>query len=261
MLSLLCALALVPVRYDFNPSTRLVYDVQVVFDGFIPILGGQEGVVSVTMGVAVEGLVKDSEGRAQAASEIKEFKLVFNDAALPLGLDNVTNFFPRTTVSLSPEGKVLKTNAPDVQLPVRLPGLHVKRFPDITYLPLEFPTEGVEVGKSWTYSKSFGDADVVYTVTATKIEGDTLSMDVSLAQEYTVLEDEAKNVVEAKDAVATVVTKLTGKGTAEFDLRKGAVRRLQIDADAASTVVDLQTKEKSQRQLKTTLKVRLRDKS
>ena len=43
MLSLLCAFALGPVRYDFNPATHLVYDVRVVFDGFIPILGGHRG--------------------------------------------------------------------------------------------------------------------------------------------------------------------------------------------------------------------------
>ncbi|MCB8932212.1 MAG: hypothetical protein M9921_14295 [Fimbriimonadaceae bacterium] len=255
MLALLCACALGPVQYRFTPATQHVYDVQVVFDGFIPLLGGQEGLVDLTMSVAVDGLAPDSEGRPRAASEIKAFKLVYNGAALPLTVDNVTPFFPKTTVSMTPGGKVVVTDAPDVQLPVRLPGLHVKRFPDITYLTVEFPDSEPEVGVSWTYTKAFGDSNVETTITPRKIDESVVEMDVAVDQTYTVLEDEGTNVVESeKDAVASVTTHVAGKGRAVFDRTLGAMRSFEVVATATSEVRDLKSGVKTERALKTTLK-------
>lgn len=259
MLSLLCALALAPVQYRFTPAVRHVYDVQVIFDGFIPLLGGQEGLVDLAMTVAVDGLAPDPEGRQRASSEIKAFKLVYNDAVLPLTVDNVTPFFPKTTVSLTPQGKVVETDAPDVQLPVRLPGLHVKRFPDITYLTVEFPGSDVAVGKPWTYTRAFGDSNVEYTVTPVKLEGSALEMDVRVEQRYTVLEDESTNVVaDQKDAVSRVATHVSGKGRAVFDLERGVMRSFEVVANAASEVSDLTTGAKAERNLKTTLRTVLK---
>lgn len=255
MLSVLCAMILGPVQYRFAPAVRHVYDVQVVFDGFIPLLGGQEGLVDLTMSVAVDGLAPDSEGRPRASSEIRAFKLVYNGAVLPLTVDNVTPFFPKTTVSLTPEGKVVVSDAPDVQLPVRLPGLHVKRFPDITYLTVEFPEGEVAVGKPWTYTRAFGDSDVQTTITPTSIEGDRVEMDVRVEQTYTVLEDEGTNVVsDPKDAVARVTTRVEGKGHAVFDSGLGAMRSFEVVATAKSDVRDLKTDAKTERSLKTTLR-------
>ncbi len=258
MLSLLCALAATTLQYRFNAAAHLDYDVQVVFDGFIPILGGQEALVDVKMSVAVDGLSADAEGRPRASSEIKEFKLVFNDFPLPWGVENVTGVFPKTTVSMTPEGKVVKTDAPDIQLPVRLPGLHVKRFPDITYVPIVFPTEGVEVGKSWSFTKAFGDSDVKYTVTPKSIDDKTAQLTIHIEQKYTVLEDESTNVVEEKDAVNRVTTEVLGDGEAVFDRTRGAMLSIEIRAVASGSVVDLKTGAKSERQLKTTLKTLLK---
>lgn len=260
MLPVLYVLA-TTLQYQFNAATHLDYDVQVVFDGFIPILGGQDGVVDLKMVVAVDGLKPDAEGHARASSEIKEFKLVFNEAVLPLSVENVTGFFPKTTVSLTPEGKVVKTDAPDVQLPVRLPGLHVKRFPDITYVPIVFPTEPVEVGKSWTFTKAFGDSDVNYTVTPSAIDGSTVQLRIQLHQKYTVLEDESTNVVEEKDAVNRVTTVVSGDGEGVFDIKRGAMRSIEIRALASGVVEDLKSHAKTDRKLKTTLRTMLKTRS
>lgn len=257
MLPVLCVLA-TTLQYQFNAATHLDYDVQVVFDGFIPILGGQEGLVDLNMAVSVDGLSADPEGRMRASSEIKDFKLVFNGALLPLSVENVTGFFPKTTVSLTQDGKVVKTDAPDVQLPVRLPGLHVKRFPDITYVPIVFPAEGVAIGKSWTFTKAFGDSDVNYTVTPSAIDGSTVHLKIQLEQKYSVLEDESTNVVEEKDAVNRVTTEVKGDGEGVFDLARGAMRSIEIRAVATGVVEDLKSRAKTDRKLKTTLKTMLK---
>jgi hypothetical protein len=129
LLSLLALATITPVAYRFPLDRPLQYDVQVVFEGYIPLLGGQEGKVEVNLGVKVQGLAPDSDAKPRAASELNAFKILFNGADLTaIGLDSAKAYFPKTTVSLTPEGRVLKTDAPDVEIPVRLPGLDVKRF-------------------------------------------------------------------------------------------------------------------------------------
>lgn len=259
MLSLLLSSLLVPISYGFTPGVKATYDVEVIFNGYIPIFGGQEGKVEVSMSVDVEGLAPDAEKRARAASEIKAFGVVFNGSKLPLGLDAVQSFFPRTTVSLSAEGKVLKTDAPDLSLPVRLPGLDVKRFPDITYLPIEFPSEGIEEGKAFTFKKQFGDSNALYTVTPISIKEDSVELDVKMAQTYTVLEDAGLNVVkDEKEAVSRVSTELSGAGKVVFDRKRGMAGSILIDTTAVSKVTTIKTKETTERKLATTLKVKLK---
>src|SRR5688500_14619030 len=138
MLILLVLVATTPIAYGLGPGIKANYDVNVTFDGFIPLFGGQQAKVEVNMAVDVRGLAEDDQKRPRASSEITEFAVLFNGSKLPLTVQSVQEFFPKTTVSLSPQGKILKTDAPDVSLPVRLPGLDAKRFPDITYLPIEF---------------------------------------------------------------------------------------------------------------------------
>lgn len=258
MISLLISAALAPIAYGFGPSTKLSYDANVTFEGFIPILGGQEGKVEVAMGIAVDGLGSTEPRQLRAASEIKKFKIVFNGAELPLTLDNVKDYFPRTTIKLTPEGKIVATDAPDLTLPVKLPGLDAKRFPDITYLPIEFPEDGVEPGKTWSFKKSFGGSDVTYTCKAAELTDALLRIDVTIQQSYELLEDEAKQVVTTeKDAVARVKTELKGTGIVEFDRKLGVVRLFNADAKAVSKATDLKSKETSERVLTTKLAIKL----
>jgi len=246
------------VRYGFSPSTKAVYDISVGFDGYLPIIGGREGKIDLDMSVAVEGQPADEEGNARVASEIQKFKMALNKAPMPFTEKNVVDFFPRTTISVSPEGRQIKTDAPDRKLPVRLPGLDVKRFPAISYLPLEFPSEGIEVGKAYRFRKAFGDSDVDYEVTPTAISESEISLNIHLSQEYASFEDAAHNPVEEDKAAIRLTTKVAGDGTATFDRVLGLIRETKIVADATGKAVETATNMTTERHLKTTLTIQLR---
>lgn len=260
MLSLLAAATVVKLAYSFPPDLKRTYDVRSVFDGFIPLFGGKQAKVEVDLVVSAKGLKPADDGNPQVLSTLEDIKVLLDDAPLSMiTLDTTKDYFPPTTISVSPYGATLKTNAPDLQLPVKLPGLDIKRFPDITYLPLQLPESGIEVGKAYTFNRAFGTSDIVYSVTPTKMTDDTVEMDVALTQVYEVLEDESKQVVkDKKDAVANVKTDMSGKGTAIFDRKVGAFSALDVVSEADSKVTDLSTNKQSERKLKTTLSIKLR---
>lgn len=259
MLTLLAAIAL---SYKV-PATPLEYTMKVDFAGYIPVLGGQENAdCNVAMGFTVNSTSQDAEGNPRAVFDLTDVEIKFGGAPLPFDLDSVRPYFPKNTISHTPTGKILKTDAPDIQLPVRLPGLDVKRIPDITYMPIEFPAEGVEVGKAFEFKKKFGDSEVSYKVTAVKQEGATLFLDLTMSQTYETMEDEAKNVtIKAEDAAARVKTTVEGKGTIQFDVERGVVVSSKVVADASSTVSSLKGEDLGKRNLKTTVQVDLRAKS
>jgi hypothetical protein len=254
MLALLAVVTLA-VSYKF-PTEPMAYTLKADFKGYIPVLGGQENAdVNVVMGFKVWG-IDPEEGNIRAVSDLTDVEIKFGGAPLPFDIDSVRPYFPKNTISLTPEGKIVKSDAPDVSLPVRLPGLDVKRFPEISYLPVEFPVGGFEIGKSFEYKKAFGDSDVTYVVTPQKQEGSTLLLKVSMKQEYNTLEDEAKNLVTKDvDAFAKVKTLVSGEGVVEFDSEKGRVIRSKTVADATSTAVEIKSGATTKRELKTTVSV------
>jgi hypothetical protein len=258
MLSALVGLALTPVVYKIPDASPVLYNVQLGFTGYLPVLGGTDGSVEAHLQLTVQGLKADQPTQAKASTDLTDFKAKFNGANLPFTLDNVKQYFPKNTVTLTPQGKVLSNDAPDVQLDFRLPGLDVKRIPDITYLAVEFPEAGIEQGKSWTYTKAFGDSDVSYIVTPTLVNASEIDMDVKLSQTYETLEDEAKKIVkDPKDAAASVKTSVNGAGKVVFDRKLGLIKTVDITADAASHVTDLQSKAETDRNLQTKLVVNL----
>lgn len=245
------------LTYVFTPQTKLTYDAKVTFEGFIPILGGQQGKVEVKMMVEVKG-GEPKGGNLTASSKLNTIELIFNGEKLPLTLEIVEEFFPKTNITLTPLGKVLTSDAPDKRLPVKLPGLDAKRFPDITYLPLEFPASGIQLDKPFKFTKSFGDSPVLYTVTPTKIDEASVEFKVELRQDYTVLEDETSEVVKVEaDAISIVKTEVIGAGTITFNRKQGAVQAMKIESTAESIVTDLVTKKVTKRKLKTILDVKL----
>lgn len=252
MLSLLVAAALVPVSYTLPPQKPAIYDVQVNFEGYMPVLGGQEGTAQVDLEFTALGVGPDKEGNPQAATELQGIKFSFNGAQLPLDLDKARFYFPKTTLSLTPQGRVLKTDAPDVALPIRLPGLDIKRIPDLTFLPIEFPKDGVEAGSQWSFTKAFGNSEVTYQLKATEVTDDQIQMDLQLSQSYDSLEDAAKSIpANPKDAISKVHTDMTGTGKATFDRKLGLIRLSSIDATAVSTVTPVEGGAPTQRTLKT----------
>lgn len=260
MLTLLAAAAALKLAYSFPPDVKRVYEVQTIFEGYIPILGGHDGKVEVNLVVTAKGLKPAEDGNPQILGTLDDIKVIFNGAPLTfVTIDNAKDYFPPTTITATPLGATLKTDALDTKIPVKLPGLDSKRFPDITYLPLQLPPDGAEVGRAYTFKKAFGDSDVTYVVTPTKVSDGEVEMDIALSQSYEVLENEGKEVVkDEKEAVARVKTEVAGKGTATFNPKLGAFTALTVKADANSTVSDLQTKKQSERKLKTTLAIKLR---
>jgi len=258
MLATLCAVVLAPVTYSFPRDKPAMYDVVMKFDGFIPILGGQSGVVDVELGVSAQGIPSDPNGIPQATTELQAIKIKFNGAALPLDIMNAKTYFPKTTISLTPQGRILKSDAPNMTLPIRLPGLDIKRMPDVTFLPIEFPVEGVEAGKEWSYRKSFGDSDVLFTLKATSITDEKVEMDVTMKQSYDTLEDSALAIpTDPKDAVSKVHTDVTGVGKATFDRKLGLIKVAVVDADAKSKVTAIAGGKVTDRDLKTHLAINL----
>lgn len=252
-------LILIPLQYDFEPGTKILYDSEITFEGFIPILGGQEGTVVVKMGVDVEGLKPEEGAEVRVASEIVSFSVTFDDIPLPFDLSMVTDVFPRTTIKLQPNGKIVSSDAPDKQLPVRLPGLDVKRFPDITYVPVQFPKEGASIGDEWKYSKSFGGSDIHYKCKLIEEKDGIARISISIEQEYELLENAALEVVDAEiDAETRVKTVLTGKGHVLFDTRKGNALEVLMKNTALSDVTSLHDESKSKRELDTTFSLKLR---
>jgi hypothetical protein len=258
MLSLLTAAAIVPLTYGLGPNVRATYLTEVNYDGYIPLFGGTIGKIAVSMTFDVAGLTQDAEGQPRATSELTAFTVKFNGSQLPLDLTNAQAFFPKTTISLSPFGEVLKTDAPNVSLPFRLPGLDVKRVPDVTYLPLQFPPEGVEVGKAFTFKKAFTGSDVTYTVTPTGLNNVSAMFDAKMAQRYDSLENKSAEIVtEEKEAFQKVSTELKGAAMVVFDRQRNLVSHMDLTGEASSVVTEIKSGKTSKRSLKMVLKVRL----
>jgi len=260
MLALLAAAVAVKLAYSFPAGVTRTYDVAVVFDGYVPLFGGNQGKVEADLVVSAKGLPPATDGSAQVLSSLEDIHVLLDGSPLNVVTkDSAVAFFPPTTITMTPLGETLKTNAPDNTLPVKLPGLDIKRFPDITYIPLQFPPDGVEVGKAYAFKRRFGDSDMTYTVTPSKVDDKEVDMDVSVTQSYTVLETDGKDVTtERKDAATEVKTDWAGSGTATFDPTLGAFTTVHVDASAHSVVTDLTTKQQSTRDLKTSLSIKLR---
>ncbi|MDR3687919.1 MAG: hypothetical protein P4L46_00975 [Fimbriimonas sp.] len=253
MLLTLAALAL----YSFPAGSKTTYDVNVSFDGYLPILGGRVGRAEVEMAVEAVGLTPSPEGNPRATNEIKTLQLTYNGAVMPFGVANVREFYPKATIEFTSHGKLVKTDVPDRQVPFRLPGLDSKRLQDITFLPIEFPAGEIETNHTFRFKKDFGGSPVEYDVTPTKIEGDRTELAIKLTQEYTDFEDASHNSSDESAAQSKVVTKLSGEGSATFDMKRGLVESLAVSAAAVSEVTDLKSQATTERKLKTKLKVSL----
>jgi len=245
------------ISYSFLYGEHLSYKADVSFDGYLPVLRGRQSLATLAMTVDVVRGGQPESDPIKISSEIKEFKMTLNGATLPFGPDNVRLYFPKTTIEASLQGKLLKTDAPNLRLPVHLPGLDIKRLPDITYLPIEFPVEGIEEGKPFKFVKPFGDGPVEYEVTPKSIDADTIAFTINLTQDYVTYEDERKSPTDESKAATKIRTRLTGTGTAVFDRKRGLVREFDVLADSFGQATDIKTQVEVDRRLKTNLRVRL----
>ena len=258
MILTLALLSLTPVAYKFPVDSIRKYSVTVNFDGFVPILGGRETKAEIELGLKVVGLGHPQDDQWKVSSELTRAKVTLDGEELPFTVDNLKTFFPKNTINISLFGKLIKTDAPDIKLPIRLPGLDVKRFPEITYLPVEFPEQGIELGQSFTFKKKLGGSEATYVAVPSKIDDKTIELRIEVTQVSEDLENEALEVVkEAKDATASTHTELRGKGTLIFDVALGAVKELNVKAVAVTQSTDLKDHKRSERTLRTGLVVKL----
>lgn len=252
MLTLLCALAANRILYAFPPGQKITYSMTVSFDGYLPVLGGKNGSAEADLQVGVTGLQPDQSGNPQVRSEIEGLKMTLNGAVLPITAKNVQAFFPPTTIGITPEGRVLKTDAPDAKLGVQLPGLDAKRFPDVSYLPIEFPAEGIELGKPFQFKKRFGPTDMAYTVTPTRVDAVEIDLSVLSSQDYEGYEDSSHNPA-PDSGEYHLFTHVEGKGTVKFDMTRHQVSSAHLEATAKTHVTGPPN---SDRELRTVLDVR-----
>lgn len=243
--------------YSFAPGSVHNFDVKVTFDGFLPVLGGNEGKAEIKMGVKVEGAGAPA-GQTAASNEITAFEISFNGAKLPLTVDNVTDYFPRSNLVIEPTGKLVSNDAPDKKLPVRLPGLDVRRLPDITYVPIEFAKTTTVAGDSWSFERDFGGSPMTYKCRAVGEEDGLVKIEVEVRQEYTVLENDSLEVVKDRSAaVREVTTVLEGKGHVLFDQDLGLSRTALMSNLATSNAKDLKDGTVTVRKLRTDYAVSL----
>jgi len=247
MLALLIAAA-----YTFPANQTSNYELTVNFDGYVPVLGGIDGKVDVKLSMAVTGLEPKGEHPVRVSSDLTDAVIRLDGEELPFTVDNLKQFFPKNTISATSLGEIKENDAPNLSLPVKLPGLDVKRLPEISYMPVQFPADMAE-GKPFTYKKPFGESEVEYEMTPT-FDGTIVRFAVKMKQSYKFWEDESNNKVDAEaDAKFQVATQVTGSGTIDFDTKIGQVKASKIVADATSVVTDLKTKKDTNRKLKTTV--------
>ncbi len=239
----------------FGPAlgSRWAIAVSVEFDGFLPILGGREAKVKVEMDV---DLSLSKTEPLTAVTDILKLKAILNGAPLPLDAKTTTEFFPKTTVQFSGIGEVIKSDAPDKKLPVNLPGLDSKRFPDVSYLPIQWPGKEAQIGVPFEFDKVFNGSKVHYRVTPESINIDTVVVKVELSQQLRTFEDLRANPVSEETAAVIVDSKLVGSGSGVFSRKTGLFETFRVEAISEGTAVDKSGAARKPRKLKTILSIR-----
>lgn len=260
--SFLITLLTVGFSYEF-PKESTHYDVTTVFDGYIPVFGGIEANVRVKFGLKVNGI--EEEGLSVVEYSLLSTEIgIFDDekneySILPLGLMNVKEYFPDSKVWFDAKGQIKRTTAPDVETPVRLPGLHTKHLADVTFLLIEFPEKQIEKGDTWKYKRKLGESEVVYEVTyiGKSEKGEEFSL--TILEEFTGFEDINKNALKSKEgAYFEVRTTSKGKGTLFFSGLKGIILEAELTIDSISAVLSIENEARSERKLRSSLKFKKR---
>ncbi len=222
-------------------SSPTEYAMSIVFDGYLPVLGGMQQKAKVELSLKVTG--KESGGELSAETSLSGLKLSLLDATtgkfepFELGLQSVKAYFPDSSIRYTKEGKIVSTTAPEFSLPIRLPGLHTQHVPDISFMSVEFPAGGVEAGTPWTFVRKFGDSEVKTTAVYAGKDDRGERFDLDVSQEYSTFEDEFRNAVADRSKAKTkVVTKVSGKGKVWFSGPKGTISRSEMLAAAESRV-------------------------
>lgn len=220
------------------PNGQSRYQVTLLYDGYLPVLGGMEQKAKVEIGLLVE-----SKQAGEVTTALESFSVALRNletgewAALPFTANNVKEFFPASTIKHEPNGRILSTDMPRNDLPFRMPGLDLQHIPDVTFMLIEFPSYELRIGDEWRWTRSFGESLVRYWA---KYQGrDDLGhrFDIRIEQEYETREDENNNPTKVESEVAQVVkTKVEATGKAWFSGPSGWISSAEVTATAVSDV-------------------------
>jgi hypothetical protein len=235
------------------------YDLEIVLDGHAPLLGRPTNRIELQLEMKVTGTKAPDAGSLAATVELTAMKSRLNGVSLPFTIEDVRASLPTTNIVFSSLGKVLKNDAPDVVLPVHLPGVDPKRLPDVSFLPVEFPASPVEVGQSWEFVRRFGGADVRYSATATELGPNRAVFDAKVSQNEITFEDANGELVkEESQASFKVETVLQGTGKVVFDVKRGLATSFEANLSAVGKAAPVGGGAPKERRLKTTIRAKLR---
>lgn len=260
VLTTLGFLALLPSQspaphYDFPVNSETKFNVKVQFDGFIPLFGGRNGKADVSLVVKAASVLSQRADLQAVDSEIIELNAVAFGSALPLNKNNIGQFYPKATATFDRLGKVNFNSAPEVNMPVKLPGLDSKRLPEISYIPLILNSEAIMANKSYQFERTFNGAPLKYTVTPNTKNDHFITFDIAVTQQSSGFEDAYGNPAIEEGAKSKLATNLTGTGTATFNLDKNMFDKVVVETKAETDVTVIKTGKSSKRNLKTTLTI------
>jgi hypothetical protein len=240
------------------PIDPVRYSVELNYDGYLPVLGGLEQTAKVKI-----GLVVSSRTDGIATTQLETLSVALRDlenggwAVLPFNEESVRPFFPTSTIRHDRSGRILETDMPKNELPMRLPGLDLQHVPDVTFMFLEFPDKEIEEGHKWSFERKLGASIMKYEVEYQGTEEKGAKFRVQIVQEYEVKEDENNNPTNDESEVAQVVkTKVEGDGTVWFKGPKGLISAVDVTANAVSHVYSMKAGDPvGQRRLRTQFKI------
>lgn len=241
--------------FDFPVGSESKFNVKIQFDGFIPLFGGKVGKADVDMVVRALGVEPKKPDLQSVDSEIIELKAVAFGSTLPLNKNNIGQFFPRAIATIETSGLVKHNDAPQISMPVKLPGLDSTRLPEISYVPLVLDEASVKAGKSYEFSRVFNGSPIKYKVTPGGEALEKESFLIEVNQETSGFEDAYGNPAEESGAKSKLKTVLTGKGMAIFNYKLRKFDVVVVETTGDTDVTNIKTGKTSKRTLKTTLTI------
>ncbi len=245
-------MSLAALAYVFAVGQPVSFDVNVQFEGWIPIFGGREGKANVNMTVVATALKADEVESYISKIDAEAFGVV-----LPLNSTNVDQFFPKATAIFDATGTVTKNSAPAIKMPAKLPGLDSQRLPEISFLPLSLPKSEIKEGESYSFSRTYSAQVFKYTATLVTLTDVGADLKIKLVSTRDGFEDAYGNALETeKGAKKKSHSELDGSGTAHFSETLGSFDTVEVVTTETTTTEPLAGGKQATKKLKTTLKIK-----
>lgn len=240
--------------YSFLTAEPVKYQMSLQLEGDLPLVKWTKGVSTVGVEFEVTGKAGDNGNRA-ATHKLTKFESTLNGSKLPFTLANVAAFFPETSITFEPGGKILSTNAPKKSMPNAIPGFDAQRFPEMSYLPIEFPKNIDQLGFQWEFERILGDAPMKTKAKLAKVnKGETCMIEFTLSQSVTTYENEGQKSVPKDSAEFEVKTESSGVGVAEFSAT-GYLTKLNLKMTSKTVGRGIRIDQVFERNLNSELKI------